>query len=117
MKKYYCAVCETDIEEGGCIHKAPWKYQSGDATRTQQLKEAGLTWEQYRNAMVSVEEFIKFHKGEFDLIKSIKWKQKLFNGEKVYSKEWSAPTKDWHDGMNFGFEQALSLVYNWFNPD
>lgn len=33
-------------------------YQSGDATRAQMLKEAGLTLEQYKRACVSVEEFI-----------------------------------------------------------
>ncbi len=35
------------------------KYKSGDATRTQMLKEAGLTLEQYKKACVSVEEFVK----------------------------------------------------------
>jgi len=35
------------------------KYKAGDATRTQMLKEAGLTWEEYQNALVSLEEFIK----------------------------------------------------------
>ena len=34
------------------------KYQSGDAIKTQMLKEAGFTLEQYEKACISVEEFI-----------------------------------------------------------
>ena len=38
------------------------EYTPGDATRTQMLKEAGLTWEDYAKAMLSLEEFIKLFK-------------------------------------------------------
>lgn len=57
--------------------------------------------------------FEKYHKGQFDLIKAIKWKQKTFNDTPVKRKN----AFEWNEGMNFGFEQVLSLVYNWFNPD
>ena len=34
------------------------EYTPGDASRTQMLKEAGLTWADYAKAMLSLEEFI-----------------------------------------------------------
>lgn len=34
------------------------EYTPGDATRTQLLKEVGLTWDDYAKAMLSLEEFI-----------------------------------------------------------
>lgn len=58
----YCMICSRQI------HVKPYtamrstgddSYQPGDAIRTQMLKEAGYTLEEYKKCCVSVEEFIE----------------------------------------------------------
>ena len=81
-------------------------------------------------------------KGEFDLIKAIKFKQKAFKDERAETFNWEEKFyEEFRDlidfgryddvksfihktlvfkenrGIQLGFEQALSLVYNWFNPN
>ena len=61
-----------------------------------------------------LDEIMKLVNGEFDLIKAIEEKQKVFN---VGKEEDTIKPADWYEGLNFGFEQTLRTVKHWFNPD
>lgn len=66
------------------------------------------------------EDFRTEEKGSFDLIKTIKFKQKIFS-EPITGYLYNNTMKrkvennaDWLDGLYFGTEQAIRSIENWF---
>jgi hypothetical protein len=79
--------------------------------------ENGLSGWQYKATTKYIESLLdQQNKGEFDLIKAIKYKKKLFLQPKP-NRHSSDRIIGYWEGIEFGFDQALLLVKHWFNPD